>query len=98
VKILEQVNCIDLFPVFARVIIKKSGIPKEIGRIIIPDNSREMEPTEGTVVAVGDDCSKVKINDVVYYGRYSGFEFERNGVKYVFCNEEDILAIIKQIM
>lgn len=85
----------DLVPIFSRAIIKKTGTPKEIGRIIIPENSREMEPTEGVVVAVGDDCSKVSVGDKVYYGRYSGFEFDRNGIKYVFCNEEDILAIIK---
>lgn len=85
----------DLIPIFARTVIKKTGVPKEIGRIIIPENSKEMEPTEGVVVAVGDDCSKLCVGDKVYYGHYSGFEFDRNGVKYVFCNEEDILAIIK---
>lgn len=83
---------LDLQPLHDRVIIRRKDTPAALGKIIIPENSKEMEPTEGTVVAVGSDCQHLMVGDVVYFGRYSGFSFERNAGKYVFCNEEDILA------
>ena len=85
---------LDLKPIGERVIILKKGTPKSIGLIVVPETSREMEPTEGTVLAVGEDVTKVKIGDEVFFGRYSGFTFDRNGTKYVLCNEEDILCTI----
>jgi chaperonin GroES len=85
---------LDLIPLFARVIVLRKTLPKRIGSLYVPQTSKEMEPTEGTVVATGDECEKVKVGDDVYFGRYSGFVFERNKNTYVFCNEEDILAIV----
>jgi chaperonin GroES len=83
---------LDLQPLHDRVIIRRKDTPAALGKIIIPENSKEMEPTEGTVVAVGNECKQLMEGDVVYFGRYSGFSFERNGGKFVFCNEEDVLA------
>ena len=87
-------DSIDLQPLFARVVIERKETPDKVGSIYVPKNSKEMEPTEGTVVAVGD-CEKVQVGDKVYFGRYSGFSFERYGKHLVFANEEDILAVIK---
>ena len=89
-----NLGVLDLTPLFARVIILRKSLPKQIGSLYVPQTSKEMEPTEGTVVAVGDECDKVKVGNDVYFGRYSGFTFERNKNTYVFCNEEDILAIV----
>ena len=91
---MEDQKVLSLTPLHARVIIERRGTPSEVGRIIIPAGCREMEPTEGTVLAVGEDCTKVKEGMQVFYGRYSGFQFERDGKKLIFCNEEDVLAII----
>jgi chaperonin GroES len=85
---------LDLIPLGERVIILKKDVPEKVGRIIVPETSREMEPTEGEVVAIGDAVTNVKVGDFVFFGRYSGFTFERDGAKYVFCNAEDILAIV----
>lgn len=85
---------IDLIPIFARVIVKPKDTPDKIGSIYIPNNSKELEATEGEVIAVGDECEKVKVGDHVYYGKYSGFKFDRGGQDYVYMNEEDILGIV----
>ena len=87
---------IDISPVGARLIIKNDETPEKIGRIYIPKTSQEMFSWEGEVVAVGDGCEKVKVGDIVYYGRYAGYNFERDRNKYVFLNEEDILGIVNK--
>lgn len=88
---------IDLSPVGCRVLILKKETPQRIGLIVVPETSREFEPTEGTVISVGDEVTKVKPGDEVFFGRYSGFTFERNGKKLVLCNEEDILCLVHQL-
>lgn len=85
---------IDLIPIGERVLILKSETPEKIGLIHIPTTSREMEPTEGVVLKVGEAVNAVKPGDKVFFGRYSGFTFERNGVKLVLCNQEDLLCLI----
>jgi len=85
----------DLEPLFSRIIIEKKTVPEKVGIIYIPEASKEMEPTEGTVIAVGPDVVEVKVGDVVFFGRYSGFTFTRNNVAYVCCNVEDLIATIK---
>jgi chaperonin GroES len=86
----------DLKPLQDRVIVRKKNIDKigKEGLIYAAKTTREFDPTEGTVVAIGPNCTNVKVDDEVYYGKYSGFQFERNDETFIFCNEEDILAII----
>lgn len=88
---------IDLRPLGERVVVEKKDVPQRVGLIILPSTSKEFEPTEGVVIAIGDGVEKVKVGDVVFFGRYSGFTFDRNGKKYVMCNEEDILAIVEEV-
>lgn len=85
---------LDITPLFSRVIVRPKGTPDKIGAIFIPNTTKEMETTEGIVEAVAEDCEKVKPGMSVYYGRYSGNDFERNGEKYRLMNEEDVLGII----
>ena len=72
------------------------------GGIVLPDTARE-KPQRGQVVATGPgkllDNGKrgrleVKVNDEVYYGKYSGTEVEMSGEKYVILRENDILAVV----
>ena len=60
--------------------------------------------TEGKVIAVGpgklDDNGKpmeigLRVNDVVYYGKYSGTEVEIDGTKYVILRESDVLGVLE---
>lgn len=85
---------LDLVPLFSRIIVKRKEV-KQVGLILIPGNSREMQATEGEVLAVGTEVDIVKVGDIVFFGRYSGAEIERNGEKYVLMNEEDVLSFVK---
>lgn len=85
---------LDLLPMGTRIIVNRKEL-KQVGRIYLPDNNREMEPTEGTVLSIGPDVVNVAVGDSVYYGRYSGFKFDRNGGEYLCMNEEDVIAKVK---
>ena len=45
--------------------------------------------TEGEVVKI-----RVKVGDIVLYGKYSGTELQHDGVDYLIMKESDILAIV----
>lgn len=85
---------IDLEPLGTRIIVKRKEVGK-VGMILIPESSREMEATEGDVIGVGEDCCKVKMGDVVFFGRYAGANIERNGSKCILMDEDDVLARVK---
>jgi len=76
---------------------------KTASGIVLPDTAKE-KPTRGKVIAVGpgklDDNGKpmelpVRVNDTVYYGKYSGTDVEIDGTKYVILRESDILGVLE---
>jgi chaperonin GroES len=93
-----------LRPLADRVIVKQSDAEtKTASGIVLPDSAKE-KPTKGKVIAVGpgklDDKGKpmelgVRVNDTVYYGKYSGTDVEVNGEKFVILRESDILGILE---
>lgn len=93
-----------LKPLNDRVILKQENAEEKTkSGILLPDAARE-KPTRGKVIAVGsgklDDSGKrhalnVKVNDVVYYGKYSGTEVEVDGQKFVIVRESDILGVVE---
>lgn len=71
---------------------------KTMSGIIIPDSAQE-KPQKGTVVSVSEEDEKgmkpkVKVGDVVLYGKYSGTELSVEGKDYLIMRESDILAIV----
>ena len=83
---------IDLEPLFSRIIVKRVAEVEKVGSLFIPKASGEaVRPTEGEVVAVGPACETVHVGDTIFYGKYAGFELDRNGEKYVAMNEDDVL-------
>jgi len=93
-----------LRPLADRVIVKQSEAEEKTkSGILLPDTAKE-KPTRGKVVAVGpgklDDNGKpmelgVRVNDVVYYGKYSGTDVEVSGEKFVILRESDLLGILE---
>ena len=72
------------------------------GGIVLPDSARE-KPQQGKVVATGPGKllektgergkMSLKVNDRVFYGKYSGTEIEIDGEDYVILRETDVLAV-----
>ena len=93
-----------LRPLADRVIVKQSDAEEKTkSGIVLPDSAKE-KPTKGKIIAVGpgklDDNGRpmelaVRVNDVVYYGKYSGTEVEIDREKYVILRESDILGVVE---
>jgi chaperonin GroES len=93
-----------LKPLADRVIVKQSEAEEKTkSGILLPDSAKE-KPTKGKVVAVGagklDEKGRrmeigVRVNDVVYYGKYSGTDVEVDGQKFVILREADILGVLE---
>ena len=82
----------DMKPYGARVVMVERKV-ESVGRIIIANTNEEMRSKEGVVIDIGPDVAwDVKVGDVVYYGRYAGTWFERNGEKFILMNDEDLLG------
>jgi chaperonin GroES len=94
-----------LKPLLDRIVVKPSEAEEKTATgILLPDTAKE-KPTRGKVIAVGrgklDDKGKpmeigLRVNDVVYYGRYSGTDVEINGEKFVILRETDVLGVLEK--
>jgi chaperonin GroES len=67
--------------------------------IIIPDTAKE-KPMKGRVVAVGpgkkDVEMKLKSDNLVLFGKYSGIEVKLEGKDYLLMRQEDIFMIVNK--
>jgi len=98
-----------LAPILHRIILKLDDIEEVTASgIVIPKDliEKERKAVEiGTVVSIGDTVFKdyggskdtVKVGDRVIIAKYSGKEVQDiDNTKYVVCNDEDLLVIIKE--
>ena len=60
--------------------------------IIIPDNAKE-KPSEGKVLAIGNEVEDVKVDDIVVFGKYSGTEIVLDSKEYLILDLSDVLGI-----
>jgi chaperonin GroES len=83
----------NLIPYGDRILVEpledKSTTP---GGIIIPDDSRQ-KSQYGKVLAVGNKCSIVEVDDIVFCGKYSGTMIDD---KQCIFKEDDVLLFVKK--
>ncbi len=86
-------NKINIQPMGARVLIKPiEQDNKTSSGLLLPETAKE-KPQTGLVVAVGDDEEiKLKVNDKVLFGKYTGTEFKMDGAEYLLLESSDVLA------
>ena len=91
-------------PMNDRVLVRRDPPTEKIGSIIVPDNAKE-PLTRGTVLAVGPGKvgkngqriePSVKTGDHIIFGKYSGSDFEQDGEKRMFMNEDEIYAVVEE--
>lgn len=90
----------SLKPLADRVVIEPMAAEtKTASGLYIPDTAQE-KPQKGKVLAVGtgtkDEEMKVKVGDIVLYGKYAGTEININADKYLIMRQSDLLAIIEE--
>jgi chaperonin GroES len=80
-------------PLGERVLVERVEEAKTTASgIIIPDNAKE-KPSEGKVLAIGNEVEDVKIDDIVVFGKYSGTDINLDGKEYLILELSDILGI-----
>jgi chaperonin GroES len=57
--------------------------------------TQALAPKVATILAVGDDVTKIKVGQEVVFKPYATYEVKENGTDYVMLEEEDILGIIE---
>lgn len=77
-----------LTPIAKRLLIKP--IEVKHGTLVITNQ----KPTQFKVIALGDEVTKVKVDDVIYLEKHYGVEIEHEGEKYFVIDEGSILAKI----
>lgn len=79
-----------LTPVGKRIIVK--AIEPKHGSLILTNP----KPSQYTVLAIGDEVTKVKTGDIIYLDRHSGVDIEHEKEKYIVTDESSILAKLDQ--
>lgn len=75
-----------LTPIAKRVIIQP--VEAQQGTILIANK----KPSQYKVIAIGDEVTKVKPDDVIYLEKHYGVEIDYGGVQFLVIDEGSILA------
>jgi len=96
-------NFMTFKPLYDRIAVEPSSQEeKTAGGIYIPDTAKE-KPMQGKVVSVGEGYRlengsisplKVKVGDVVLYGKWAGTEVKVDSENLVIMKESDVFGII----
>ena len=83
----------NIQPLGTRVLIRPlEQENKTTSGLYLPESAKE-KPQTGEVIAIGDDENiKLKVKDKVLFAKYSGTEFEFDGMDYLLLESNDVLA------
>lgn len=93
-KTAEKAEKLSLVPTPSRIIVEEDGFKYE-GRVIIPETAQR-RATTGTVKAVGENVTIVKVGDRILWAQFSGTvcNFRSHPAVRVLV-EDEVLAIVK---
>lgn len=78
-----------LTPVAKRILVKPNEVKH--GSLIVSSQ----KPTRFTVIAIGDEVTKVAPGNIVYLEKHYGVEIDHEGEKYFVIDEGSILAKVE---
>lgn len=84
-----------LLPIGRRVLVREDKPEEKIGRIYMPEASKESNGF-GKVVAISKDSelTMLAVGDIVYFGKMSGTDVRLDGVSYLVLSDEEILGVL----
>ena len=81
-------------PLGERVLVERvEEVSTTASGIIIPDSAKD-KPSQGTVIAIGNDVEEIKVGDTIVFGKYSGNEITLDNKEYIIMEESDALGIL----
>lgn len=90
----------EILPMGRRILVMPHETQEYKGKIIIPDNCKQMAPTSGVVRALGFDLKveeayPLSEGDTIVYSKYAGVEFGfDDGHRLLIIHEDDVLGIM----
>jgi chaperonin GroES len=78
-----------------RVLVKQDdALTKTKGGLILPEALHEL-PNQGSVVAVSEVTTDLKVGDVVLFGQHAGFQVVIDGNPYILIRGNDAYASVE---
>ncbi len=90
-------------PIGNRVIIKAQTFEKESitesGIVLQTEssNSGTEKTTKATILSIGDEVTKVKVGDEIYYETHGGHKITVEGEEIVILQEINILGVLENV-
>ena len=82
-------------PVGNRLLVKRSEVKTTRGGIYLPETAQE-KPKQGTVVALGEKVTELKVGDEVYFTSYAGSEITVSGqTGHLILPVDDVLCVVQ---
>ena len=83
-------------PLGTRILVRRKEQMKETeGGIIIPDAYRD-RATEGEILAIGEEVTKVKVDEEILFAKYAGSTIEnQEDIDLLVISESDVLGVIE---
>lgn len=96
-----------LHPTSDRVVVRRAPKKETTSGLVLPENMKGQNVTEGEVVAAGPGAlmqgnattrhaMQIKVGDKVLYSKHSGTEIEVNGEKLNVMHEQEILLVLTE--
>ena len=85
----------NFIPLGERLLIEREDEVKTTASgIIIPDTVTD-KPSQGKVVAIGEDVKTIKVGDTAVFGKFGHSELTVDGKVYLVLELENVLGIMK---
>ena len=83
-------------PAFDRLVVRRDAKPEDVqeGLIYRPQTTIS-RPTTGTVLAVGDGCTELKVGDRVKFELFSGYDISLGDEEFVVMRETEIIGVLQ---
>lgn len=88
----------DVEPLGDRIVVRRIESPRQVGRIILPDSTRE-QSDRGEVLAVGpgkdEPIAGIEPGDVVLFAPFAGSLVSVDGEEFLILREADVLGRLR---
>jgi len=82
-------------PLGKRLLVKRLEAQTTKGGIYLPESAQE-KPKQGTVVALGEKVSDLKVGDQIYFSSYAGSEVSVSGEEgHLILPIDDVLCVVE---
>ena len=84
-------------PNFDRCVVKRDAKPEEVKEgLIYRPGTTISRPTTGTVLAVGDGCTELKVGDRIKFETFSGYDVTVGEEEFTIMRESEVIGCLEE--